>query len=71
MARSSLNQVDINMVQIISSSLFQALCQCGRFKKRVGDERGLVEKEGATGELSRPLPFFSPGSRSQLIPLVG
>ena len=25
-------------------SLFQALCQCGRLKKRAGDERGLVEK---------------------------
>ena len=31
-------------------SLFQALCQCGRLKKKAGDERGLVEKEGATGE---------------------
>ena len=28
--------------------LFQALCQCGRLKKRAGDERGLVENEGAT-----------------------
>ena len=27
------------------STLFQALCQCGRLKKRAGDERGLVEKE--------------------------
>ena len=28
-------------------SLFQALFQCGRLKKWAGDERGLVEKEGA------------------------
>ena len=34
----------------IHGSLFQPLCQCGRLKKRAGDERGLVEKEGATGE---------------------
>ena len=46
-------------------SLFQALCQCGRLKKWAGDERGLVEKEGA----SRPL-LLNPGSRSQLIRLV-
>ena len=46
-------------------SLFQALCQCGRLKKRAGDERGLVERERA----SRPL-LLNPGSRSQLIPLV-
>ena len=32
------------------NSLFQALCQCGRLKKRAGDERDLVEKEGTTGE---------------------
>ena len=31
-------------------SLFQALCQCGRLKKRAGDERDLVEKEGTTWE---------------------
>ena len=31
-------------------SLFQALCQCGRLKKRVGDERGLVGKKGKSGE---------------------
>ena len=30
------------------------LCQCGRLRKRAGDERGLVEKEGAT-----PSPFHS------------
>ena len=30
------------------NSLFQALCQCGRLKKRAGDERDLVEKEGTT-----------------------
>ena len=36
-------------------SLFQALCQCGRLKKRTGDERGQVEKEGATGSRSHPL----------------
>lgn len=24
------------------TSLFQALCQCGQWKKRAGDERGLV-----------------------------
>ena len=33
-----------------SASLFQTLCHCGRLKKRVGDERGLVEKEGTMGE---------------------
>ena len=33
-------------------SLFQALCQCGRLKKRAGNEQGLVEKEG-------PSPFHS------------
>ena len=32
----------------LSASLFQALCQCGRLKKRAGDERDLVEKEGTT-----------------------
>ena len=31
-------------------SLFQALCQCGRLKKRSGYERSLVEKEGVAGE---------------------
>ena len=36
-------------------SLFQALCQCGRPKKWSGDERSLVEKEGAVGE-----PVFKP-----------
>ena len=36
-------------------SLFQALCQCGRLKKGLGDEWGLVEKEGAAGE-----PVFKP-----------
>ena len=34
----------------VEISLFQALCQCGRLKTRAGDERGLVEKEGTTGE---------------------
>ena len=33
-----------------SPSLFQALCQCRRLKMRAGVKRGLVEKEGATGE---------------------
>ena len=37
---------DIN----IETSLLQAFCQCGRLKKRVGDKRSLVEKEGTTGE---------------------
>ena len=37
----------------IYDSLFQALCQCGRLKKPAGEERGLVEKEGA------PSPFHS------------
>ena len=46
-------------------SLSQALCQCGRSKKQAGDERGLVEKEGAT-----PSPVHSRIRRSQLIPLV-
>ena len=36
-------------------SLFQALCQCGRLKKGLGDEWGLVEKEGVAGE-----PVFKP-----------
>ena len=40
-------------------SLFQALCQRGRLKKRAGDERGLV---GEKKERSHPL-LFSPGSR--------
>ena len=35
---------------LIKYNLFQALSQCGRLKKRAGDEWGLVEKEGATGE---------------------
>ena len=41
-------------------SQFQALCQCGRLKKRTGDERGLVEKEGiplAADPACRPLAF--------------
>ena len=29
-------------------SLFQVLCQCGRLKKRAGNEQGLVEKEGSS-----------------------
>ena len=37
---------DIN----IETSLLQALCQCGRLKKRAGDKQSLVEKEGTTGE---------------------
>ena len=31
-------------------SLFQALCQCGRLKKRSGDERSLVGKDWVAGE---------------------
>ena len=33
------------LVQTPTSSLFQALCQCGRLKKWAGDKWGLVEKE--------------------------
>ena len=36
-------------------SLFQALCHCGRLKKRSGNEWSLVEKEGEAGE-----PVFKP-----------
>ena len=34
----------------VYASLFQAFCQCGRLKKRAGDERGLVEKDGGDDE---------------------
>ena len=37
-----------NHLHLSKFSLFQALCQCGRLKKRAGDERDLVEKEGTT-----------------------
>ena len=33
-----------------NNSLFQALCQWGRLKKRAGDERGLVGKNERSGE---------------------
>ena len=39
-------------------SLFQALCQCGRLKKRVGDERNLVEKEGTFDILTQEMVSF-------------
>ena len=44
---------------MISSLVTVALCLCGRLKKRACDERGLVEKEGATLSFSRPDPARS------------
>ena len=38
----------LQLLMINCCSLFLALCQCGRLKKRAGDERDLVEKEGTT-----------------------
>ena len=39
-------------------SLFQALCECGRLKKRVGDERGLVRIPLTADPTCRLLAFF-------------
>ena len=41
----------------VFSSLFQALCECGRLKMRAGDERGLVEKERATSPFHSRIPL--------------
>ena len=45
----------------VDSNLFQALCQCGRLKKRACNEWGLVEKESriplAADPACRPLAF--------------
>ena len=37
-------------------SLFQALCQWGRLKKRAGDEQGMVGKNERSHALSFSLP---------------
>ena len=51
----TLRAITIHLFLYLSTSLFQALCQCELLKKQAGDERGLVEKEEATP----PSPFHS------------
>ena len=50
---------------MISSLVTVALCLCGRLKKRAGDEPAGSGRERGGDSL-----LFTPGSRSQLIPLV-
>ena len=50
----------------VKVSLFQALCQCGRLKKRSGNERSLVEKEGVPSPFHSRIPLSDDPARRPL-----